>query len=69
MPHQLRDLSAGKFHVWTHCVWAADAYYRDNLDRLGFLRRLARVTAETGWRCMGFCLMGTHYHLILEVGD
>jgi putative transposase len=57
------------FHIWTHCVWAAPAYYRDDVDRLDFLRRLARVTAEREWRCMGFCLMRTHYHLIVEVGD
>jgi REP element-mobilizing transposase RayT len=57
------------FHIWTHCVWAAEAYYRDDLDRLEFLRRLARVTAEMKWRCMGFCLMRTHYHLVVEVAD
>ena len=33
------------------------------------LRHLARVTAQTEWRCVGFCLMRTHYHLILEVED
>jgi REP element-mobilizing transposase RayT len=69
MSHQRRDVSAGMFHIWTHCVWAAPAYYRDDVDRLDFLRRLARVTAEGEWRCMGFCLMRTHYHLIVEVGD
>src|SRR5690348_3598286 len=69
MAHQRRDLSQGIFHVWTHCVWAADAYYRDDLDRLDFLRRLARVSTEMEWRCMGFCLMRTHYHLILELAD
>lgn len=57
------------FHVWTHCVWEAKAYYRDDLDRLDFLRRLARVTTEKEWRCIGFCLMRTHYHLIVEVRD
>jgi hypothetical protein len=69
MGHQKRDVSAGMFHVWTHCVWAAQAHYRDDRDRLEFLRGLARVTAQTGWRCMGFCLMRTHYHLVLEVDD
>jgi putative transposase len=69
MGHQLRDVSAGMFHVWTHCVWAAEAHYRDDHDRLEFLRHLARVTAQTEWRCMGFCLMRTHYHLIVEVED
>ena len=34
-----------------------------------FLRELARVTRTFEWTCIGFCLMGTHYHLILEVAD
>jgi REP element-mobilizing transposase RayT len=69
MAHQLRDTSAGTFHVWTHCVWAAEAHFRDDSDRLEFLRHLARVTAKTEWRCIGFCLMRTHYHLVVEVAD
>lgn len=69
MAHQLRDTSAGFFHVWTHGVWAAGAYYRDDHDRLEFLRHLARATSKTEWRCMGYCLMRTHYHLIVEVPD
>ena len=69
MPRQPRDTSAGIFHVFTHCVWAAPAHYRDDVDRLSFLRRLALVTAKTEWRCVGFCLMRTHYHLIVEVAD
>lgn len=69
MAHRLRDVSGGVFHVHAHCVWAAPALYRDDLDRLEFLRRLASVTAESEWRCLGFCLMRTHYHLIVEVPD
>lgn len=67
MAHQVRDVSAGVFHVYAHCVWAAPALYRDDLDRLEFLRRLAEVTAKSEWRCIGFCLMRTHYHLVVEV--
>ena len=64
-----RDTTAGIFHVFTHCVWAAPALFRDDLDRTVFLRELARVTRRYGWTCIEFCLMGTHYHLLLEVGD
>lgn len=64
-----RDTDAGLFHVYTHCVWAAPAHFRDDLDRLGFLRHLARTTAQTGWTCLAFCLMTTHYHLIVDVAD
>jgi putative transposase len=57
------------FHVFTHCVWAAPAHFRDDIDRLDFLRELARVTSKTQWKCVAFCLMTTHYHLIVDVSD
>jgi putative transposase len=69
MPHQPRDTAAGLFHVFTHCVWAAPAHYRDDIDRLDFLRKLAHVTAKAQWKCVAFCLMTTHYHLIVDVAD
>jgi len=43
--------------------------FRDDLDRTVFLRELARVTHGYEWTCIGFCLMRTHYHLMLEVQD
>jgi REP element-mobilizing transposase RayT len=55
------------FHVYTHSVWAADGLFRDDEDRLKFLRELARTTERCGWRCLAFCVMGTHYHLVLDV--
>jgi REP element-mobilizing transposase RayT len=48
-------------------VWAADAFFRDDEDRMAFLRELARATARVDWRCVAYCVMGTHYHLILDV--
>ena len=69
MPRVPRDTSAGLFHVYTHCVWAAPALYRDDVNRLEFLRHLARVTRKAGWTCLGYCLMRTHYHLLVRVGD
>jgi REP-associated tyrosine transposase len=69
MPHVRRDTTAGIFHVYTHCVWASRHLYRDDLDRTVFLRRLAEVTKKTEWTCIGFCLMQSHYHLIVAVAD
>jgi putative transposase len=69
MTPKRRDASAGLFHVYTHCVWAAPALYRDDVDRLEFLRRLAQVTRITDWNCIAYCVMKTHYHLIVRVGD
>lgn len=69
MPPAPRDQSAGLFHVYTHCVWSAPALYRDDVDRLEFLRHLGRVTRELHWRCLAYCLLSTHYHLIVRVSD
>ena len=68
MPRPPRDLEPGLFHVYTHAVWAADALFCDDEDRVTFLRELARATGRCGWRCLAFCVMGTHYHLVLYVG-
>jgi putative transposase len=69
MARRLRDTGAGFFHVYTHCVWAAPALFRDDVDRVSFLRELARATAKVEWRCVAYCVLRTHYHLILEVLD
>jgi REP-associated tyrosine transposase len=69
MPRPPRDTAAGIFHVYTHCVWGLPELYRDDVDRLEFLRGLASVTRRTGWTCMSFCLMRSHYHLIVDVAD
>jgi REP-associated tyrosine transposase len=64
-----RDKAAGIFHVYTHGVWAADELYRDDVDRMAFLRELVRAGVKVAWDCLAFCLMDTHYHLLLEVDD
>lgn len=69
MPRIKRDIAAGTFHVYTHCVWAVPYLFRDATDRIEFLRHLALVGAKTRWTCIGYCLMDSHYHLIVDVGD
>jgi putative transposase len=67
MPRRKRDLTAGTFHIYTHAVWAASALFRHDADRMMFVRELARATARVGWTCMAYCLLTTHYHLLVEV--
>jgi len=38
----------------------------DDADRLDFLRLLGSTVELLEWRCHAHCLMGTHYHLVLE---
>jgi putative transposase len=42
------------------------ALYADDHDRWRFIGILGDVTREIGWRCLAFCLMNTHYHLLIE---
>lgn len=60
MPRPPRDTAAGLFHIYTHCVWVTPELYRDDVDRLEFLRHLALVSSRPGWTCIAFCLMGSH---------
>ena len=39
----------------------------DEADRRRFFRRLHVVTRRYGWRVTAYCLMGTHYHLVVEI--
>ncbi|MBV8063973.1 MAG: transposase [Actinobacteria bacterium] len=41
--------------------------FADNVDRAHFCRRLASVIADARWQCRAFCLMTTHYHLLMDV--
>jgi putative transposase len=41
------------------------AIYLDDYDRRTFLSRLAYVVTNYEWECQAFCLMTTHYHLIV----
>jgi|Tabmets5t2r1_1033131.scaffolds.fasta_scaffold05481_2 putative transposase len=40
--------------------------YLDDADRFAFLRTLAQVVDRFDWLCHAYCLMGNHYHLVVE---
>ena len=43
--------------------------YWDDLDREVFLARLNRVALKYDWVGLAYCLMTTHYHLLVQIGD
>jgi putative transposase len=54
------------------CFWHVGArgnrqlhLFLDTRDRRTFLARVALVAARHDWQCHAYCLMGTHYHLLL----
>jgi REP element-mobilizing transposase RayT len=41
----------------------------DDGDRIAFLAALGLVVRAEDWRCLAYCLMGNHFHLLVQVGD
>jgi putative transposase len=60
------DLPAGIYHVTTRSAGPI-TMFRDDDDRTFFSMLLIRTLVRAKWVCRGFCLMSTHYHLLLEV--
>jgi len=66
MARQLRsDLPDGFYHVTARGVARAPVFL-DDRDRRTFLSLLADCVRRFHWCCYAFCLMGNHYHLVLE---
>jgi putative transposase len=42
------------------------AIFLDARDHRTFLAMLGKVARRCQWRCLAFCLMGNHYHLLVE---
>ncbi|MFH1315705.1 MAG: transposase [Candidatus Uhrbacteria bacterium] len=43
--------------------------YLDENDRVSFLDTLSDVIGTHNWLCHAYCLMGNHYHLLVETPD
>ncbi len=56
----------GYFHVYARAVATAGLLYLDDDDRRAFVQLLWGATRLHAWTCHAFCLMGTHYHLVIE---
>jgi putative transposase len=66
MPRQPRIHDPGSYRHVTARGNDRASVFRDDADRWHFLTVLADVTRTCGWRCLGWCLMTNHYHLLLQ---
>jgi len=55
----------GIFHVGARGAGRIPIFLDDD-DRRLFLALFAHVVVRFDWRCYAFCLMGNHYHLIVD---
>jgi len=69
MPRPLRStFPYGIYHLTSRGV-DGRAIFMDDDDRLLFVQLLLRVSRRFGWTLHAYCLMGNHFHLIVECGQ
>jgi putative transposase len=59
------EVEGGLHHVFARGV-DRQRVFRDDVDRRSYLTLLGTVIERTNWRCLAFCLMENHVHLLLE---
>jgi len=69
MARPLRIEYAGALYHVTSRGNAGARIFGDDADRAHFLNTLAIVVERFGWCCHGYCLMGNHYHLLIETAQ
>jgi putative transposase len=66
MPRKPREEFAGAVHHAFARGNAKGDIYRDDQDRLRYLALLGHVVGRKEWRCLAYCLMDNHVHLLVE---
>jgi putative transposase len=69
MPRKPREeVAGGIHHVWARGNNRAEIY-GDDADRTLYLHLLGRYVAKKRWRCLAYCLMDNHVHLLVETPE
>ena len=69
MARPLRLEFAGAVYHVTARGDRQEPIFEDDDDRVAFLELLAKEVRQQGWLVYAFCLMGNHYHLLLETPE
>jgi REP element-mobilizing transposase RayT len=66
MPRQLRiEYPGAIYHIMSRGD-RRDKIYFDDVDRQDFLKTLAEAVQKADWQVHAYCLMGNHFHLVVE---
>jgi len=69
MARPLRIEYAGALYHVTSRGDRQEAIFDDDQHRTAFLNVLGEVISRFRWRCHAYCLMGNHYHLMIETPE
>jgi REP element-mobilizing transposase RayT len=69
MPRKTRREEPGLIHH--ACIHGVDddLIFRTDEDRIGFTLMLAATVTRYCWRCLAYCQMGTHAHLLIQTPE
>ena len=62
------ELAGGLYHVTSRGDGREDIFL-DDADRQAWLDIFGQVCRRFNWRCHAWCLMGNHYHLVVETAE
>jgi putative transposase len=62
------EVPYGYYHVGTRGNNKC-SIYADDRDRELFMFALRRIARKFGWLFYAYCLMGNHYHLVMQIGE
>ena len=66
MARKLRIEYAGAVYHVMNRGDRQEAIFEDDADRQRFLETLTEVCLKAGWQVHAYCLMGNHFHLVVE---
>lgn len=69
MPRRPRIVHPGSIHHITARGIGRRVLFAADDDRRTFLRTLAGVVRNHDWTCHSYCLMGNHFHLVVQTGE
>jgi putative transposase len=69
VPRRIPRVAAAGFHHVTSRGNDRRPIFFDDDDRVMFFAILSRVLGRAWWACHSFCLMTTHFHLLVQTHD
>ena len=66
MPRQRRIEYPGAIYHAMNRGDRREPIFQDDADRKRFLQTLGEACAKTDWQLHAYCLMGNHFHLVVE---
>ncbi len=66
MPRQLRIEYPGAIYHVMNRGDRREPIFQDDADRTRFLQTLGEACRKTDWQIHAYCLMGNHFHVVLE---